>query len=63
LRIQGSKGLVGKVEIAGFQGIHTLLFSSGTTTAVHPWLSVSHDLPEFGQRCPESKGGRKREMK
>lgn len=33
---------------------HTLPSSSDTITATRPWPSVSHDLPEFGQRCPES---------
>lgn len=40
---------------------HTLLSSSDTTTAMHPWQSASHDLPEFPQQCPESRGAGKRE--
>lgn len=55
----GGSEPVGNTVMADFPGTHTLLSSSGTTTAAHPWLSVSHGLPEFGQQCPESEGGRK----
>lgn len=40
---------------------HTLPSSSDTTRARHPWPSASHDLPEFGRRCPESGGTGTRE--
>lgn len=56
----GSRGMMGNVVVNWFPG-HTLLSSSDTIIAMHPWPSVSHDLPLFGQQCPESRGAGTRE--
>lgn len=54
-RAWGTRWVVGKRGGGWFPG-HTLPSSSDTITATHPWPSAFHDLPEFGQRCPESGG-------
>lgn len=46
---------------SGWSPGHTLPSSSDTTGATRPWPSASHDLPEFGRRCPESGGTETRE--